>query len=332
MIVLADYTPTDFFEHPECKDGLFSPITESGAPIAPVEMLIATEAPTQLFGTIRADHQHIALWSEPIAVTSKVQCVGLERFNIHAGTGLLCRHFLTIHLQSDSAEAMQSALADLARINTAPATAILECLPFAAIPNPLIRRAFAFIHSDDSSVHSDADSLVHVVPSTAHVSPGHWTHGRLSFAAQALALQLSNQVLFDMLPTPDGRVAATEPGGADEYVNAVRTYLAHAWWPDFTLDPTSQLVAEQFYARTRLRSRVAEERETMRDVWAASEAASARLLNRVGLVFGTSAVVAAWFAIAASSLGTLPRAVIAGAAGLLTLGIAAYAPRLGRKK
>jgi uncharacterized membrane protein len=70
----------------------------------------------------------------------------------------------------------------------------------------------------------------------------------------------------------------------------------------------------------------------MRDVWAASEAASARLLNRVGLVFGTSAVVVAWFAIAASSLGTLPRAVIAGAAGLLTLGIATYAPRLGRKK
>ena len=113
-------------------------------------------------------------------------------------------------------------------------------------------------------------------------------------------------------------------------MNAVRTYLAHAWWPDFTLDPTSQLVAEQFYARTRLRSRVAEERETMRDVWAASEAASARLLNRVGLVLGTAAVVAAWFAIAASSLGTLPRAVIAGAALLMTLGIAAYAPRFGK--
>lgn len=332
VIVLADYTPTTLLDHSACKPGLFSPLTASGAPMDPVEALITVEAPQRLLTSIASDHQHVSLWDDPISVTGQVQCIGFERFEIDAGTHLLCRHFLTLHLRSDSAKAMETVLSDLARIKTAPARAILKALPFDVHPSPLVQRAFAFLHTEDPSYETPGDSLLHVVPKEADVAPGHWTHGRLSFAAQTLAIQLSNQVLLDLLPTPDGRTPTDSPGGANEYVQAVRNFLANAWWPDFSLDPATQLVTERFYARTRLRARVAEERETMRDIWAASEAANSLLLNRVGLVLGTSTVVAAWFALAADRLGPTARLVTAGTAGLLTLALAAYAPRRGHLK
>ncbi|NBU30832.1 MAG: hypothetical protein EBS41_04920 [Actinobacteria bacterium] len=332
VIVLADYLPNDLLEHPSCAPGLFTPITADGAPVEPVRALMEVEAPRQLFSTLVADHQHISLWGEAVLLQQQVQCVGIERLNVPEKNSLLCRQFLTLHLTSESAHAMERVLKTLAHVRTQAALTLLARLPFQIIPSPLVQRAFTFLHTDETSDLDVNNPLVHVVPSHVGVSPGHWTHGRLSFAAQVLALQLANQVLLDLLPTPDGTTPSGATGGDNEYVAAVRNYLAHAWWPDFSLDPATILVAESFYSNTRLRIRVAEERETMRDVWAAAEANNSRLLNRVGVVLGTSAVIAGWFAIAAGELPGRMQALIAGVGGVATVVLAAYAPRLGRKK
>jgi len=158
VIVLAEYLPKDLLTHAKCASGLFTPITSDGALLDPVQALSGAEAPRQLFSAISSDHQHLAFWDEPLSLHPQVQCVGVERFRVSDASTLPCRHSLTLHLMSESAQAMEKLLSILAHVHTQRARALLAKLPFRIAPNLLVQRRRGLVCNRGSRTASENGS------------------------------------------------------------------------------------------------------------------------------------------------------------------------------
>jgi hypothetical protein len=268
--------------------GALPHLTAGLAPAAAVHELIRAEAPAKLVRALTEQRWHIPLWSAPVGFGAGACCVAIEAVDI-AVTGIPQQKFALVHIEADRDAQLIACLGELAQVHHQAAKDWLTTLPGGLVAEPRLRRAFAFAATtEDESLDRQ---LIHEVPAGNPAQAEHWVRGRLAFAALTLASQMANQMLLE-----DGPASRKKQAAVAEF----RSFQEHLWWPHFTLDARSAKVATAFYARTGLIERVAEDRKSIQDIWSESEAASAKQLNRVGAVLGSSAVIASWGAAAAA--------------------------------